>query len=182
MSKDLKITETPIKGLYLINLVLHEDSRGWFKENYHKEKLEALGLPKFNIVQNNYSFNKDVGVTRGFHAEPWEKYISVANGKVYAAWVDLRKDGFGKTFSVVIDPAIAVYVPQGVANGYQTLVKNVTYTYLVNKHWSADSEYVSVNLFDPSIKLKWPIIKNESIVSSKDMMNPMLEFVKPMEY
>ncbi|MCA9333393.1 dTDP-4-dehydrorhamnose 3,5-epimerase family protein, partial [Candidatus Saccharibacteria bacterium] len=77
MGGELKVTESPIPGLYVIDLVLHGDNRGWFKENYQKAKMEALGLPAFEVVQNNFSYNEEVGVTRGLHAEPWEKFISV---------------------------------------------------------------------------------------------------------
>src|SRR5271165_2115266 len=131
MSSNLSVREINISGFFVIDLALQEDQRGWFKENYQKQKLEELGLPSFQIVQNNFSYNQDTGVTRGLHAEPWEKYISVANGRVFGAWVDLRKgEGFGQTFTIEITPEIAVFVPRGVANGYQTLDQNVTYTYL----------------------------------------------------
>ena len=179
---ELKVTESPIKGLYVINLQLHKDNRGWFKENYQKEKMELLGLPSFNVVQNNFSYNEERGVTRGLHAEPWEKYISVANGKVFSAWVDLRQGpGFGKAFSIEITPDIAVFVPRGVANGYQTLENNVTYTYLVNEHWSPQAKYTFVNLFDSSLNIIWPINKNEAIISEKDTLHPLLQDVSPME-
>jgi dTDP-4-dehydrorhamnose 3,5-epimerase len=180
---DLAVKEIDIPGFYVINLVLHEDPRGWFKENYQKQKLGDLGLPNFEIVQNNFSYNKEVGVTRGLHAEPWEKYISVANGKVFGAWVDLRAgDSFGKTFSIEITPDIAVFVPRGVANGYQTLEPNVTYTYLVNEHWSNEAKYASTNLFDKDINIDWPINEDQAIVSDKDKLNPALKEVKPMEF
>lgn len=183
MNNELAVTESPISGLYVIHLVLHGDNRGWFKENYQKEKLEALGLPSFEIVQNNFSYNQEKGVTRGLHAEPWEKYISVANGKVFAAWADLRQgEGFGKTFSIEITPEIAVFVPRGVANGYQTLDENITYTYLVNDHWAPDKKYSAVNLFDPELGIKWPIPKEEAIISEKDQNNPSLIDVTPMEF
>lgn len=183
MSKELQVKESPIKGLYIINLVLHGDTRGWFKENYQKEKLEALGLPSFEIVQNNFSFNQEKGVTRGLHAEPWEKYISVANGKVFAAWCDLRKgEGFGKTFSIEITPDVAVFVPRGVANGYQSLEENVTYTYLVNDHWAADKLYAAVNMFDSEVGIEWPISQQAAIISDKDLNNPTLKDVIPMEF
>lgn len=183
MSSELKITESPIKGLYVINLVLHGDQRGWFKENYQKAKLEALGLPEFNPVQNNFSYNEEVGVTRGLHAEPWEKYISVANGKVFGTWVDLRSgEGFGTTFSIEITPDIAVFVPRGIANGYQTLEEKVTYTYLVNDHWSPEAKYTFVNLFDETLNINWPIPKDKSIISEKDASHPTLNNVIPMEF
>lgn len=182
MAEDLKVTETAIPGLFVISLVVHGDNRGWFKENYQKQKMEALGLPSFNVVQNNFSFNAEKGVIRGLHAEPWEKFISVANGKVFGAWVDLRaSDSFGKTFSIEITPDIAIFVPRGVANGYQTLEPNITYTYLVNEHWSPDAKYTFVNLFDPELSINWPISKEESITSDKDDNHPLLKDVIPME-
>ena len=181
--KELKVTETIIPGLFVIDLVVHGDIRGWFKENYQKEKLETLGLPKFDIVQINFSYNEEVGVTRGLHAEPWEKFISVANGIVFGAWVDLRKgESFGTVLTLPINPGTAFFVPRGVANGYQTLEPNITYSYLVNEHWSADAKYGAVNLFDLALEIKWPIEQSKAIISDKDKNNPMLNDVNPMEF
>lgn len=182
MNSDLAVHETPIPGLYEINLVLYSDNRGWFKENYQKAKMEAAGLPSFEIVQNNFSYNEEIGVTRGLHAEPWEKFISVANGKVFGAWTDLRKGPtFGKTYTTEITPDKAIFVSRGIANGYQTLEPNVTYTYLVNAHWSPDSKYTFVNLFDTELAIAWPIIQDKAIVSDKDQAHPLLKDVLPME-
>ena len=176
MAEQMAVRETVIPGLYEIDLILHGDNRGWFKENYQKAKLEALGLPAFNIVQNNFSYNQDVGVTRGMHAEPWEKYISVASGKVFGAWVDLRRgESFGKVHTCEITPDKAVFVPRGVANGYQTLEPNVTYTYLVNEHWTAEGKYTSISLFDTDAAIPWPIAKDKAIVSEKDLANPLMK-------
>ena len=179
---ELSVSETPIPGFYVIKLPVHGDNRGWFKENYQKEKMEALSLPAFTIVQNNVSYNDKRGATRGLHAEPWEKFISVANGSVYGAWVDLRKGpSFGTTFTIEINPGVAVFVPRGVANGYQTLEDNVTYTYLVNAHWSPEAQYTFVNLFDPAVGITWPISRDEAVVSDKDLSHPMLKDVTPLE-
>lgn len=178
---ELKVSTTEIPGFFVIDLVLHGDNRGWFKENYQKEKMQALGLPEFNIVQNNFSYNEEIGVTRGLHAEPWEKFISVASGKVFGAWVDLRSGAnFGRTFTMEITPDKAVFVPRGVANGYQTLTPNVTYTYLVNEHWSAESKYTFVNLFDSELKIEWPISKDQAIISEKDARHPTLKDISTM--
>ena len=179
---ELALTESPIPGLYVVNLVVHGDNRGWFKENYQKAKMEAIGLPAFNVVQNNFSYNVEKGVTRGLHAEPWEKFISVANGSVFGAWVDLRKGpSYGTTFTIEITPDIAIFVPRGVANGYQTLKEHVTYTYLVNDHWSPEAKYTFVNLFDPSLAIEWPIAQSDAIISEKDAAHPLLKDVTPME-
>ena len=61
MASELKVNETAIPGLYVIDLDLRPDPRGYFKENYQQDKLETLGLPHFEIKQNNISFNKDKG-------------------------------------------------------------------------------------------------------------------------
>lgn len=182
MSDQLAVRETNIPGFYIIDLVVHGDNRGWFKENYQREKMEALGLPHFQVVQNNFSYNQEVGVTRGLHAEPWEKFVSVANGKVFGAWVDLRiGPSFGQTLTLEITPDKAVFVPRGVANGYQTLEPNVTYTYLVNAHWSPEAKYTFVNLFDPALEISWPIAQSDAIISEKDAAHPLLQDVTPME-
>ncbi len=179
---ELVVSETSIPGFFVVKLPVHGDNRGWFKENYQKEKMESLGLPEFHVVQNNISFNDKRGVTRGLHAEPWDKFISVATGSVFGAWVDLRKgQSFGTTFSIEINPGVAVFVPRGVANGYQTLEDNVAYTYLVNAHWSSEAKYTFVNLFDSAIDISWPIPVEEAVISEKDASHPLLKNVIPME-
>src|SRR5699024_12408910 len=67
------VRTTPIPGLLVIDLPVHGDPRGWFKENWQREKMLAAGLPDLGPVQNNISFNQTVGVTRGIHAEPWDR-------------------------------------------------------------------------------------------------------------
>lgn len=179
---DLSVSETTIPGFYEVELVVHGDNRGWFKENYQREKLESLGLPHFEIVQNNISFNAEKGVARGLHAEPWEKFISVATGRIFGAWVDLRKgDSFGTVLTIELTPEKAVFVPRGVANGYQTLEENVAYTYLVNEHWSPETKYTFVNLRDPALDIAWPIEIEEDLLSEKDINHPLLKDVVPME-
>lgn len=169
--------------MYEIDLVVHGDDRGWFKENYQRAKLEALGLPRFEIVQQNVAFNSETGVTRGFHAEPWEKFISVASGRAFGAYLDLRAGPtFGQLLTVELTPETAVFVPRGVANAYQTLEPNTAYTYLVNDHWSPDVVYPAVNLFDPVVHVAWPIDQRDAIVSKKDATLPLLTASDPLNW
>jgi len=168
LGKPLAVEETPIPGFLRIDLTVHGDNRGWFKENWQREKMLALGLPDFGPVQNNISFNNEVGVTRGIHAEPWDKFVSVATGRVFGAWVDLREGpSFGAVYTCEIDPSVAVFVPRGVGNSYQTLEPNTAYTYLVNDHWSADARYTFLNLADETVNVPWPIALSEAILSDK---------------
>lgn len=181
-SKELQPTSTPIDGLVVYDLPVHGDSRGWFKENWQREKMTALGLPDFGPVQNNVSFNDKAGVTRGLHAEPWDKYVSIGAGRIFGAWCDLREgsETYGKSFTTELDPSKAIFVPRGVANGFQTLEDNTVYMYLVNDHWSADGEYSFVNLADETLAIDWPISLDQAELSDKDKAHPRLSDATPI--
>lgn len=177
----LRREETTIPGLVVFDLPVHGDSRGWFKENWQREKMLALGLPDFGPIQNNISFNDAVGTTRGIHAEPWDKWVSVATGRIFGAWVDLREGpSFGAVFTTEIDPSRAIFVPRGVGNSYQTLEPNTAYTYLVNDHWSADASYSFLNLADDTVAIDWPIPLSQVEISEKDLRHPRLGDVTPI--
>ena len=172
----MRITETAIPGLLIIDLDVHGDNRGWFKENWQREKFTGLApeLASFQPVQNNISFNH-AGATRGLHAEPWDKLVSVAHGKIFGAWCDLREgsESFGEVVTHEVGPETAVFVPRGVANGFQAL-EETSYCYLVNEHWSAEARYAAVNL---NI-VDWPLEPTE--ISDKDKQHPDLAEVSPM--
>lgn len=178
--RELAVRSTPIPGLLVIDLPVHGDNRGWFKENWQREKLTALGVPDLGPVQNNISFNDEVGTTRGIHAEPWDKFISVATGRVFGAWVDLREGPtFGTVFSTEITPDVAIYVSRGIGNSYQSLEADTSYTYLVNDHWSPEASYTFLNLADETVAIEWPIPLEQCELSDKDRTHPRLADVVP---
>jgi len=178
---ELAVKITKIEGLLELNLPVFGDSRGWFKENWQREKMMALGLPDFQPIQNNISYNKDAGVIRGIHAEPWDKFISVAHGKIFAAIVDLRKGkDFGRVETFELTPEKAIYVPKGLGNSYQTLEPNTVYSYLVNAHWQPGISYPSVNVSDKDLAISWPIPISEAEISEKDKANPPLSSFTPL--
>lgn len=186
-SKELQAHETPIEGLVWYDLAVMGDERGWFKENWQREKMLALGLPDFGPVQNNFSFNAAKGVTRGLHAEPWDKYVSLGAGRIMGAWRDIREGSptFGETFTLEMDPSHAIFVPRGVANGFQALEDNTIYSYLVNDHWAPnppEGAYSFINLADPSNKINWPIPLDQAVISDKDRNHPAFDqavIIKP---
>lgn len=178
---DLEIEETPVPGLLVLRLPVHADARGWFKENWQHEKMTALGMPALDPVQHNVSFNARRGVTRGIHAEPWDKYVSVVTGRVFGAWVDLREGaGFGTTHHLEIDPGTAVFVPRGVGNSFQVLEDATAYTYLVNGRWSPGDGYTAVHPAEPALAIPWPIPLAEAVLSEKDDQAPALASVVPV--
>jgi dTDP-4-dehydrorhamnose 3,5-epimerase len=177
------VQATAIPGLLVVELAVRGDNRGWFKENWQRAKLVADGLPDFGPVQNNVSFNTNAGVTRGVHAEPWDKYVSVASGRVFGAWVDLRPGPtFGVSVTLELGPDRAVFVPRGVGNAFQTLEDATAYSYLVNDHWSAAAKdsYTFLNLADESVAIPWPIPLADAELSEADRHHPRLAEVTPM--
>ena len=170
---DLRVSQTSIPGLLHVDLVLHHDGRGWFKEAFQRAKLEALGFPPFEIVQSNVSYNAEVGVTRGIHAEPWDKFISLAHGRAFAA--------IGRVETLELHPGNAIFVPRGCGNSYQTLTPDVVYSYLVNEHWTPDARYTLIQAFDPALGIEWPIAEDKAIRSDKDRGHPPLSAVAMTE-
>ena len=154
-----------IPGMLEFDIPVHGDNRGWFKENFQKEKMLPLGFPE------------------NFFAEPWDKYISVADeGKVLGTWVDLREgETFGNTYQTVIDASKGIFVPRGVANGFQVLTEKVAYTYLVNDYWALElkPKYAFVNYADPSLDIQWENLE-EAEVSEADKNHPLLKDVNPL--
>lgn len=155
-----------IAGLEIHDLTLHEDNRGWFKENWAGQAL----VPR----QQNVSYNARRGATRGMHAEPWDKWVSVATGRVFGAWVDMRagSDTYGEAFTCEIGPDTAVFVPRGVANGFQALEDDTTYIYLVNQRYTPGGAYCSYREID------WPLEPTE--LSAADQAHPMLADATPL--
>ena len=178
----MHVETTPIPGLLVVRLDVHADARGWFRENWQREKMLAVGLPDFEPVQHNLAFNARRGTTRGVHIEPWDKLVSVVTGRVFGAWVDFRDGpGYGRSHYLEIDSSTAVFIPRGVGNSYQTLDDDVAYTYLINGHFDTSLVYPALRLDDPTVAIPWPVPLAEAVVSEKDLNNPSLADVVRLE-
>jgi dTDP-4-dehydrorhamnose 3,5-epimerase len=177
----VRVEETPIPGLLVLRLDLRRDDRGWFEEVWHRERMTPLGLPDFAPVQANVAWNDARGTTRGIHAEPWDKLVTISAGRAYGAWVDLRAGAtYGTSFGLELDPGVAVFVPRGVGNGYQTLVDATAYSYLVNDHWRPDLTYVAVDHADSALAIAWPLPPEQRVLSERDRSAPPLTDVEPV--
>lgn len=170
---DKELTCRPIEaipGLLEFDITVRGDNRGWFKENFQKEKMIPLGFPESffeaDKLQNNISFNKK-NTLRGLHAEPWDKYVSIADeGRVIGTWVDLREgDSFGNVYQTIIDASKGIFVPRGVANGFQVLSDKAAYTYLVNDYWALElkPKYAFVNYADPNLGIQWENLEEAEV-------------------
>lgn len=181
---ELRVTETELLGLFLIELPVFTDTRGSFREAYQAAKLEALGLPKLGPVQWNISDNIRPGIIRGIHGEPWDKYIHVISGEVFSAIVDLRPDSatFGQHKTFTLSQNNALFVSKGFGNAYQVLKAPCSYGYLVNAHWKAGIPYPAVNYQDPELQIQWPLPIGADDVSEKDQKNPTLRELFPEKF
>ena len=180
----LNTETTDIPGLLILRLHVQHNDVGWFKEDWHREKMAAHGLPDFRPVQHNVTHNLTRGITRGFHAEPWDRLVSLVSGRAMGAWVDLREgDTFGKVVTCDLDPATAVFVPRGIANAHQVLEDGTTFSYLLNHHWTAEAraQFSTVNIFDSALGITWPIPREQADLGRADAHLPKLVDAKPMQ-
>ena len=96
--------------------------------------LSDLGLPPFSPRRNGTSSESPAGTLRGFHAEPWEKFVHVVHGEAFAAIVDLRPDSptAGAVWTGTLDRTRALFLTRGLGNAFQVLSDDAIYAYLVN--------------------------------------------------
>jgi dTDP-4-dehydrorhamnose 3,5-epimerase len=179
----MNVTESPLSGLFVVELDLFDDERGSFHEAWQAEKMEAAGLPHFVPVQQSISESKK-GVLRGIHAEPWDKFIHVPYGTALGVWVDLREDSptFGQKFSHQLDRSVAIFLPKGFGNSFQVTSDFAVYSYIVTAHWKPGITYPAIAFDDPDLAIEWPITGEGQIVSEKDRKNPTMREYYPHKF
>ena len=177
----LKLIETGIKDLYIIEPEVFGDNRGYFMESYNKNTFLKLGLD-YDFVQDNQSKSKK-GVLRGLLFQkkyPQAKLVRVIEGEVFDVAVDLRKNSptFGKWFGVLLseENKRMFMIPRGFAHGFVVLSESATFTYKCDEFYHPEDEG-GINWNDKEIDIKWPI-DFEPILSEKDKRHPCLKEVK----
>jgi dTDP-4-dehydrorhamnose 3,5-epimerase len=173
----VKFTETKLKGAYLIDLDKHEDERGFFARSWCKDEFEKHGLNP-HLVQCNISFNKKRGTLRGMHYQvaPYEeaKTVRCTMGALYDVIVDLRSASptYKRWLSVKLTAQNrrAIYVPEGFAHGFQTLVDETEVFYQMSEFYHPECAR-SVRWDDPAFGIVWPVV--EKIISKKDQEIPL---------
>lgn len=165
--------ETSLKGAFIIDVEKKVDDRGFFARIVGREDFRAYDLST-DFVQSNIAFTLKRGTLRGLHyqVQPYEeiKLVRCTTGAIYDVIVDVRSDSvtYRKWFGVELtsDNHRMLYIPEGFAHGYQTLVDGCEVTYQVSQVFSSESER-GIRWDDPTLKIVWPMAQ-PTIISEKD--------------
>ncbi|OMF30849.1 dTDP-4-dehydrorhamnose 3,5-epimerase [Paenibacillus sp. FSL H8-0548] len=174
----MKVKETSLHGVKLIEPTVFGDHRGFFMESYTKTAFEKHAL-NFEFIQDNHSLSIEANVIRGMHyqLEPkaQTKLVRVSAGEIYDVIIDLRHGSptFGKWEGFILSASnkLQLLVPQGFAHGFCTLVPNCEVQYKVDEYYSpAHDRGIAWN--DPALAIDWPT--SNPILSDKDGKHPVL--------
>lgn len=173
----MKITETRLPGVLLLEPRVHGDTRGFFIECYRSDLLHEAGVAD-EFVQDNHS-RSTRGVLRGLHYQlenPQGKLVRVARGRVFDVAVDVRKGSphFGEWVGVELDETSLrmLYIPPGFAHGFVVLSETADFLYKCTQYYHPQSEQ-GILWNDPSIGIEWPEF-GEVRLSEKDRGNRCL--------
>ena len=170
----MKISETKLKGLFIIETKIYNDKRGYFAESF-KQKLFKNFFPEINFIQDNES-KSDYGVLRGLHFQkkPFaqSKLVRVVKGKVQDVVVDLRNGSptFGNHVSFILEENDnkQLFIPKGFAHGFLTLSDYSIFSYKVDNNYSKKHE--SGLLYnDKDLNISWKLDSSQIKISEKDM-------------
>ena len=173
----MEFTPTPLAGAFLIDLERLQDDRGFFARTFCRNEFERHGLDP-NVVQCNVSFNERRGTLRGLHyqAPPHEeaKLVSCTSGRIFDVIVDLRPTSptHGQWFAAELDAdrRTALFVPEGFAHGFQTLVDDASVFYQMSSYYHPHAAR-GIRYDDPAFGIPWPLA--DPIVSPKDAALPL---------
>jgi dTDP-4-dehydrorhamnose 3,5-epimerase len=174
----VKFRGTRISGAYVIELEPHVDDRGSFARAYCKREFDENGI-SFEIVQSNFAYTKDAGVIRGLHYQepPMQerKLVRCISGAVLDVLVDMRPSSpsFRLTLETRLDARnrYALFIPAGVAHGYQTLDRNTEFFYMTDQFYAPGLEK-GVRYSDPALSISWPLPPHG--VTERDANWPLL--------
>ena len=177
----MKVTETKLKGCFIIEPAIFEDDRGYFYESFNIKKLnEAIGK-NINFVQDNQSYSYR-GVIRAIHYQTGEfaqaKLVRVLSGRVLDVAVDLRKNSptFGQhvTQELSAENKIQLFIPRGFGHGFSVLSDTAEFFYKCDNFYNKDSEG-GIIYNDPGLSIDWQLAVDEIKVSKKDLELPVIE-------
>ncbi|MBO4529903.1 MAG: dTDP-4-dehydrorhamnose 3,5-epimerase [Paludibacteraceae bacterium] len=173
-------TEQEIKGVWVIEPKVFNDSRGYFMEAFKMNEFEEH-VGKVNFIQDNES-KSSYGVLRGLHYQKGEhsqaKLVRVIKGEVLDVAIDIRKSSptFGKHVAVLLseENKKQLFIPRGFAHGFVVLSQEAIFTYKVDNLYAPESD-AGIMYNDPEIGIQWPIKESEMLLSEKDKKHPLLK-------
>jgi dTDP-4-dehydrorhamnose 3,5-epimerase len=173
----MRLVETAIPGVVILEPKAFGDARGFFLETYRENAYHEAGLTQ-RFVQANHSRSRR-GVLRGLHyqlTQPQGKLVMVTRGQVFDVAVDVRVGSptFGQWVSCVLDDEThrQMYIPPGFAHGFAVLSEEADFLYQCTDYYHPASE-AGIAWDDPDLGIPWPDL--EYTLSPKDLQNPRLK-------
>jgi dTDP-4-dehydrorhamnose 3,5-epimerase len=173
---DVRFEPTRLAGVWLIDIEHHADHRGFFARGWSSKEFGDRGLPT-KLAEIDLSYSHLAGTIRGLHfsmppvSEP--KFVRCIRGATHEVIIDLRRDSptFGEhvTFELSADSHRALFVPDGLAQGHQTLVDNTEVQYFMSEAWVPGYES-GVRWDDAAFGIRWPL--PVSAISDRDSRWP----------
>ncbi|QHT48019.1 dTDP-4-dehydrorhamnose 3,5-epimerase [Bacillus sp. SB49] len=176
----MKVAESPLKEVLIIDPNIHGDHRGWFMETYSEASFRKVGI-NIKFSQDNHSFSSVKGTLRGLHYQTnpkaQTKLVRCTKGSIFDVAVDIREGSpsYGKWFGLELseDNKKQLLVPKGFAHGFITLTEDAEVQYKVDEFYSPKNDR-SIIWDDPTININWP--ENITpVLSEKDKSAPSLK-------
>lgn len=173
----MKVIETVLPGVLILEPKVFGDERGFFMESYNRHRYAELGLPT-EFVQDNHSRSAR-GVLRGLHyqiEQPQGKLVRVVRGAVYDVAVDLRRSSpaFGRWEGVELseENKRLLWIPPGFAHGFLVLSDYADFLYKTTDYYAPEHERC-LAWNDPALGIVWPL-QGEPVLSAKDRVGRTL--------
>lgn len=174
----MKVIETPLPGVLLLEPKIFGDARGFFLESWNRKNFADLGLTP-DFVQDNHSRSAK-GVLRGLHYQlndPQGKLVRVVSGAVFDVAVDLRRSSphFGQWvgYELSADNRRIMWIPPGFGHGFMVLSDSTDFLYKTTAYYAPQWDR-GIRWDDPQIAVQWPL-EAAPTLSDKDQVLPFLE-------
>ncbi len=175
----MKVIQTELDGVYVIEPEVFGDHRGWFMETYSQIKLKDQGID-VTFVQDNHSFSAQKGTLRGLHFQnppmAQTKLVRCTRGSILDVAVDIRKGSpnYKKWVAARLsaENKKQMFIPKGFAHAFLTLTEDVEVQYKVDEFYSKECDR-GIRYDDPSIGVDWGDVR--PVLSEKDKNAPLLD-------
>lgn len=176
----MKVIETGIPDLLVLEPKVFSDERGYFFESFNEGTFKNNGLGHYRFVQDNESRSR-FGVIRGLHYQlaphAQAKLVRVLQGRVYDVAVDIRLNSptFGKWFGIELsgENKLQFLIPVGFAHGFSVLSESAVFYYKCSDLYNPGFER-GISMNDPRLGINWKIDPEKIIVSERDKNLPAL--------